>query len=271
MGRLALTILPAWFPAIHPAYALAMLAAILLGLLFPVSRGIDPNERRLYWRMQIVTLLGGVIGAKLAVVFGETGWPFAAAPDWRAIFWSGRSIMGALIGGFLAAEVTKPLTGYRRPPNDRFAAVVPFSIAVGRVGCLTEGCCRGTAWDGWCAVRYADGVPRHPTQLYEILFHLTVGIAFIAMVRRGVLFGRVFALYLVLYGAFRFLTEYVRDTPRNTVSLGRWPLSGYQALALVMVALGGAFLVKRSFRPPAAWDQYRVEAAPPRAALGGAT
>jgi phosphatidylglycerol:prolipoprotein diacylglycerol transferase len=248
----------AWLPPIHPVYGVAIFAALALAAFFPVSKGIDdPAERRHYYRMQVITLLGGVVGAKLAVVFGETGWPFAPAPDhWQALLWSGRSITGALIGGLLAAELAKPLTGYRRPPNDRFAAVLPFSIAVGRVGCLTEGCCRGAPWDGWCAVRYADGVPRHPAQAYEILFQVAAGVVFIVMVRRGVLFGRVFSLYLVAYGAFRFLTEYVRDTPRPWAL----PVSAYQVLAAVMVALGGAFLIKRSLWPPAEWERYRPPA-----------
>ena len=257
MGVALTSAICAWLPPIHPVYGVAILAALALAALFPVSKGIDdPAERRHYYRMQVITLLGGIIGAKLAVVFGETGWPFAPAPHWQALLWSGRSIAGALLGGLLAAEAAKPLTGFHRPPNDRFAAVLPFSIAVGRLGCLSEGCCRGTPWDGWCAVRYADGVPRHPAQVYEILFHVAAGLVFIVMVRRGVLFGRVFSLYLVAYGVFRFFTEYVRDTPRPWTL----PVSGYQVLALMMVALGGAFLIKRSFWPPADWARYRPPA-----------
>ena len=268
MAATVTVIAATWAPPIHPAYALAMLAAVALGLLFPVSRGIDDRaERRAYWRMQVVTLLGGVVGAKLAVVFGETGWPFGPAPQWRALLWTGRSITGGLIGGFLAAEVAKQVTGYPRPPNDRFAALVPFSIAVGRVGCLVEGCCRGVPWDGWCSVRYDDGVPRHPTQLYEIAFNLVAGVAFIWMVRRGILFGRVFALYLVAYGAFRFATEYVRDTPKGTLALAGPLLSGYQVLAALMAALGAAFLVKRTAWPPGNWGRYRP--GPAGATAGG--
>jgi phosphatidylglycerol:prolipoprotein diacylglycerol transferase len=242
-----------------------MVAAVALGALFPVARDItDPWERRTYRLLQALTFLGGVVGAKLSVVFGETMWPFGPAPQWRALLWSGRSITGALIGGLLFAEAGKLLTGYRRPPNDRFAALVPFSVAVGRVGCFFDGCCRGVPWDGWCAVRYSDGVPRHPAQLYEIAFHLCAGVSFIYMARRGILFGRLFSVYLVAYGVFRFATEFVRETPKRESLAGAGPVSGYQVLAVVMVVLGAAFFVKRTAWPPREWEAYR-----PRLAAAG--
>ena len=70
---------------------------------------------------------------------------------------AGRSIAGALLFGFIGAELAKPLMRYRLPPNDRFATVLPFSIAIGRIGCLLAGCCLGEPWNGPWAVRAADG------------------------------------------------------------------------------------------------------------------
>jgi prolipoprotein diacylglyceryltransferase len=53
------------------------------------------------------------------------------------------------------------------------------------------------------------------------------------LLRRPKWQGRVFYLYLVAYGVFRFLHEWVRDTPKW---LG--VVSGYQVLALVMILIG---------------------------------
>jgi phosphatidylglycerol:prolipoprotein diacylglycerol transferase len=111
-------------------------------------------------------------------------------------------------------------------------------------------------------VRYSDGVARHPTQLYEIAFHLCTGVSFIYMARRGVLFGRLFSVYLVAYGMFRFATEFVRETPKRAAVAGAAPVSGYQVLAVVMVVLGAAFLVKRTAWPPREWEAYRPGLAP---------
>src|SRR6202035_7385 len=95
-------------PPIYPEYALSVLLALLIGALFPVMQEItERRHRRQYIVLQIVTLLGAIAGAKLAVLYGETGWPFFGGGDWRTILFSGRSILGALIFGLLAAEGAK--------------------------------------------------------------------------------------------------------------------------------------------------------------------
>jgi phosphatidylglycerol:prolipoprotein diacylglycerol transferase len=232
-------------------YALPVAVATALALLFPVTRGLDAGQRRQYLTLQGITLVAAILGAKLSALFGDYGWPWAPVPDWRAALVSGRSVTGALILGFLAAEIAKPLLRYPLPPNDRFATLLPFSFATGRVGCTLAGCCRGIPWNGPWALRSADGIARHPTQIYELLFELAVGAAFVLLLRRRLLFGRLFALYLILYGAFRFVLEPLRDTPKT---LAGW--SGYQWLCLAMIALGAVFLLKRTLAPPAAWRAF---------------
>ncbi|MBI1375785.1 MAG: hypothetical protein GC159_24000 [Phycisphaera sp.] len=241
----------------HPTYAILVGLSVAMLVLFPLTRHLRRREdRRRYWTLQGITLVGALIGAKLSVLLGDLGWPMRPVDDWWAVVVSGRSITGALILGFVAAETAKPWMGYTMPPNDRFATLLPFTLAIGRVGCLLTGCCRGAPWDGFCAIRYADGVPRHPAQAYEILFQVAIGCAFIVMLRRGVLFGRLFALYLVAYGVFRFATEFIRETPKLFGGF-----SGYQLLCVVMLLLGGGFLLRRTLRPPRAWDAYRPGAA----------
>lgn len=223
-------------------YPTLVTASLALLFVFPSSKRIaDRRDRLVYWGLQVVTLLGAIAGAKLAMLAGDLGWPVVPLASWRTFVWSGRSITGGLIGGFLAAEAAKPLVGWTLPPNDHFAAKLPFSVALGRVGCLLGGCCRGLPHDGPLSVVYDDGVPRWPAPVFEIAFQIAAGLLFVRLVRRGQLGGRVFALYMMLYGVFRFATEPLRETPK---SLGA--LSVYQALAVVMVLLGAASFVARS-------------------------
>jgi phosphatidylglycerol:prolipoprotein diacylglycerol transferase len=234
---------------LHPYYFVSVTCALLLLFFFPVTRHLrERSQRRDYWTLQLITILGALFGAKISALMGDFHWPFQAAPDWPAIFTSGRSITGALIGGFLAAELAKPLLNYTMPPNDRFAAVLPFSIGMGRIGCALTGCCLGAPYNGWCAVAYSDGIPRHPAQIYEAIFQFSCGIAFMWMARKQLLFGRIFALYLVIYGVFRVFTENLRATPKDWFGL-----SAYQWLSMLMIALGAAFLVKRTLWQPASW------------------
>ena len=133
-----------------------------------------------------------------------------------------------------SARAATPHLGYPLPPNDRFAAVLPFTFAIGRLGCLLHGCCRGIPYDGWCAIRYGDGIWRHPAPAYEMAFDLAIGILFVWMVYKRIARGKLFLIFLISYGLFRFATEFIRETPKLYGGI----LSGYQVLACVTAALG---------------------------------
>src|ERR1019366_8614534 len=140
-------------------YSFIVAASFALLFVFPASKTIaDPAMRRRYHLVQIATLLGAIAGAKVALLMGDKGWPMTPLASWRDVVYSGRSITGGLLGGLLAGEIAKPLFHYPLPPNDHFAAKLPFSLALGRVGCLLGGCCRGLPHEAWFSVRYADGI-----------------------------------------------------------------------------------------------------------------
>lgn len=226
---------------IVPGYAIPVLLAFLLTVLFPSGQKIPADFRWMYRGLQLATLLGAIVGAKLAQLAGDYGWPLSALPEGVTILESGRSILGGLLGGFLVAEILKPLIGYPLPPNDHFARILPFSVAIGRLGCVIGGCCRGVPWDGPLAMHYAgESFGRFPAPWVEMGFHASCGILFVGMVQRAMLPGRIFSLYMVLYGAFRFVTEPLRDTPRM---FGAW--SFYQVLAIAMIVVGAGTLYLR--------------------------
>jgi phosphatidylglycerol:prolipoprotein diacylglycerol transferase len=242
---------------IEPFYFVSASIAVAIALLFPVTRHMrTKSDRRSYYFLQGITILGAIVGAKISALVGDYHWPWRGVDDWRMIVTSGRSITGALIGGFLAAELAKPLLNYTLPPNDRFAAVLPFSIGIGRIGCALTGCCLGAPHVGALSVTYADGIARYPAQVFEAIFHFSIGAFFIWCVKRQIAFGRLFAVYLIMYGLFRFFTEFIRATPKD---FGRY--SAYQIFALVMVLLGTAFFAKRTIWRPKEWNErWQTEA-----------
>jgi phosphatidylglycerol---prolipoprotein diacylglyceryl transferase len=234
---------------LHLGYSLTIVLGLALVLAFPVTKGLSATgDKRRYWILQGITLAAALIGAKFAVLVGDALWPLKPFNDWRGLMLSGRSVVGALLFGFLAAEAAKPLLDYRLPPNDRFAMVLPFSLGLGRIGCLLAGCCRGVPWDGPLAIAYADGIPRHPAALYEMLFDVAMGFLAIALYRNGKLRGRLFALYLVSYGTFRFVSEFWRETIKAFAGL-----SAYQWMSVIMVIAGAIALIARTRRPPPIW------------------
>jgi phosphatidylglycerol---prolipoprotein diacylglyceryl transferase len=129
---------------------------------------------------------------------------------------------------------------WREPPNDWFACKLLLSIAIGRLGCMLAGCCRGLPTNATLSLSYSDGVPRVPIAPMELLFHAGLFALFLHLRRHVELRGKLFALYLVVYGVFRFATEPLRETPK--------PLSGfsvYQLLALALIGAGAWSLLRR--------------------------
>jgi phosphatidylglycerol:prolipoprotein diacylglycerol transferase len=227
---------------LHLGYAGMMLIAILAVLAFRVTKDIaTPRDRRAYYTLQSITIVGALIGAKLAVLMGDALWPIVPFEHWWVLLWSGRSIVGAMLVGFVVAEIAKPLLRYELPPNDRFAIVLPVSIALGRVGCVLAGCCRGVAHEGWLGVEDAAGVSRYPVPQAEIAFHVAAALVLWHLYRGGAFRGRLFALYVASYGLFRFATEYVRDTEKAFFGF-----SAYQWFALGLLMFGLFYIYARS-------------------------
>lgn len=212
------------------AYGWFLLAG--LGVSLAVWMRLARRDERLL-PIYLGALLGAFTGAKLLYLAAE-GWNDWGRPDlWRR--WAtGKTILGALAGGYAGVELAKRLVGYAAPTGDGFALVAPIGILLGRVGCLLHGCCLGRACEAaWWALPDRAGVPRWPAVPAEIAFNLAALAAALALRARGLLPGQHFHLYLVAYGIFRFAHETVRDTPRLA-----GPASGYQIAALALAAFG---------------------------------
>lgn len=239
---------------IEPGNAVLMSAGILVTLALPLTQHFPSiTNRRDYYRMQLVTAVAALFGAKVAVLIGDGGWPLRDFHDWEMLLVSGRSILGALLFGFLIVEAVKPVVGYKLPPNDRFAINLAIGICIGRIGCLIAGCCHGVMYEGPLAVKGLDGIMRFPSQSVEIFFHFVMAVVMYALWRRRLMFGRMFAVYLTAYGVFRFVSEFWRDTPK-------WfdGFSGYQWLALVAITAGSlALYLRRSKNQPEEWNQWK--------------
>jgi phosphatidylglycerol:prolipoprotein diacylglycerol transferase len=74
----------------------------------------------------------------------------------------------------------------------------------------------------------------------EIAFNITAILVFMSLRRRYLFTGQHFHLYLISYGLFRFIHEFLRATPR--VAGG---ISGYQIAAIAVAGLGTIGFVRR--------------------------
>lgn len=162
-------------------------------------------------------LAGAFLGAKLAYLFAE-GWLVWDSPQRWLLWAAGKSVIGALPGGWVGVEVAKRVVGLRVSTGDRFVWLLPPTLAAGRLGCLHAGCCQG--------VPMAHG-GRWPAVPVEMGFQLAAFVALGWAARRGWMRDCRFFAYLGAYGVFRFVHEFWRDTPKPFGGL-----SGYQIIAL---------------------------------------
>ncbi len=218
-----------------------MLAGIVVSIIF-WSRLARRDERLVL--IYIAALAGAFLGAKL-VYLGAEGWLHWHDANRWLVLATGKSITGALLGGYLAVEIAKRLLKYSGSTGDWFAVIVPVGIMLGRIGCYLNGCCLGRVCEpSWFTLNDPAGVARWPAVPLEFLFNaLMLGV--ILLLRRGrIAPGQLFHIYLMAYGIFRFFHEFMRDTPQI---LG--PISGYQITALALAGLGLAgFIARRKQR-----------------------
>jgi phosphatidylglycerol:prolipoprotein diacylglycerol transferase len=211
-------------------YGWTMLAAIAAGLL--VWRRAFKRDERLF-PIFLGGLVGAMVGAKLQYLLSEVWFDYGHPDFWMRVL-VGRSILGGLLGGYAAVELVKQWVGYRQPTGDQFAAILPLSIAIGRVGCLNYGCSLGVQCEpAWYTVADRQGVARWPAVQLEIVFNLAAFEVFFFLRRRGLARGAHFFIYLTAYGLFRGAHEFARDTPRLA-----GPFSGYFFASALLVILG---------------------------------
>ncbi|MCQ2385331.1 MAG: prolipoprotein diacylglyceryl transferase [Clostridia bacterium] len=167
----------------------------------------------------------------------------------------GMTFIGGLIGGaavFLAAYfVLRKKLGIRLTD---VLSVIPCSIVIahgfGRIGCFFAGCCYGKPTDSFLGVQFPNhAVKVHPTQLYEaaFLFLLFALFSFLVL-KKG--FRQNLSLYLVLYGVFRFLIEYVRGDDRGQF-IGIFSPSQFWSVFMVAIGIGLYFALEAFFKKQA--------------------
>src|SRR5205814_1240844 len=159
-------------------------------------------------------VFGALFGSKLLAWIESAPEYWAARHDIRAWF-GGKTIVGGLLGGWIGVEIAKKRLGIRGSTGDLFAIPLCLGIAIGRIGCFltglsdhTHGIATSLPW----AVDFGDGIPRHPTQLYEILFLLLLAIALQIRSRRPHMNGEIFRLFMLSYLAWRFCVEFIKPT-----------------------------------------------------------
>lgn len=242
-----------------PTYGVLVALGLLLGLYvagkLAQRSGLDPDR---ITNLGVYIAFAAIIGAKLFMIFADPAY-YLGDPS-RIFSVSFLRAGGIFYGGLLAALGTA--VWYARKfglpaldTADVFAPAVALGHTVGRLGCFAAGCCWGKPSDAPWAVMFTDpeahefvGVPLnihlHPTQLYEAAGTLIIGLFLLRTFLKPHRPGTVIGLYLVLYSAFRFGVEFLRDASERSFPFDG-PFSVTQWVALGLVVGGIAVLMRR--------------------------
>ncbi|WP_238381314.1 prolipoprotein diacylglyceryl transferase [Mariniblastus fucicola] len=175
-------------------------------------------------------LIGAMTGAKLPFLF--TDWDqFISGAAW---FSDGKTILTGLVGGYLGVEAAKWAFEVKTKTGDSFLIPVAIAIAIGRVGCFFGSCCFGTPTEMPWGVVFpkVDAIARHPTQLYETMFHLSAAaIGWWAQSKNWCTGNRI-KIYIASYAGYRFVSESIR--PEARIFAG---FTSYQIASLLIAGL----------------------------------
>lgn len=111
---------------------------------------------------------------------------------------------------------------------DYFTVCMVFTLMCARINCIISGCCKGAYIPG------ADGT-RWPTRELEVLFYIVLLYFLINWIMKEKYKGKIFLIYVMAYGCFRFIEEFFRESS--------WMLGVFHKAhlwALIAVGLAGS-------------------------------
>lgn len=226
-------------PALHPVFEVLGWVAGYAVFRRLRSRDGDALAEPVRWSVIAAAAVGAVVGSRLLGLAEQ--WPtlLAAQRSGHLLMMlaspGGKTIVGGLLGGWIAVEILKGMQHIDRRTGDLFAVPLCVGIAVGRIGCLLAGLGDGTYGNPtrlpW-AVDLGDGIGRHPVQAYEILFLLALGF----LLSRNVQLpeGVRFRIFLASYLAWRVAVDFLKPQPLlGGMNVIQWTCLG----ALAVLAL----------------------------------
>lgn len=233
------------------------------------------------WYGALGVVLGGRFGYALLY---QSGFYWSHPIEIFKVWKGGMSFHGGLLGvAFALAWYAKRHQRLWWSVCDWLAPLVPFGLAMGRLGNFINGELWGRvtqpyAWSMifpqaraedmlwlqeqgsavdplfWRIFQTQGGLPRHPSQLYELLLE---GVLLFALLWRFSAkprpAGAVSAFFLLGYGVLRFLVEFTR-APDAFLGLLYGQLSLGQWLCLPMIAVGALVLLQ--------WPPFRFKTDP---------
>ncbi len=250
------------FPAINPIlfqwgplairwYALAYIAGLIAG--WALIRRVCANDR--LWGetphpspdsiddLLVYCAIGVIVGGRLGnVLFYDPGYYFSHPLEILELWKGGMAFHGGLIGAALGGALFA--RRYKTPTLSVFdlaSLAAPIGIFLGRLANFIKPELWGRPTDVPWAIIFpgSDGLPRHPSQIYEALLEgLAVFVVLVLAARAGALKrpGLIAGAFGALYGVARIFSEFFRDPDPRLEDLGHGLTMGMALSAPLIVA-----------------------------------
>lgn len=219
---------------------LGLLACFLVLFYFFKKKNVEPAFTDFVFYNAIASIAVGFGAAALFQAF----YNYLENPEAGFKIGSGITFIGGLIGGAACFLIIYFIFRKKYKSNlIDILSIVPCCILIahgfGRIGCFFAGCCHGIETDSFLGVKFPHlDYAVHPTQLYEAAFlFIMFGICAYLVLKKD--FQHNMSVYLISYGVFRFLIEYIRGDDRGKfLSI----MSPSQFWSILMIA-GGIALI----------------------------
>lgn len=217
--------------------ALGILVALILLDKKSKIRGYNADD---IFNMAIISTIGGMLGGKLLYIIVDIK-NIIDNPEVLKDLGNGFVIYGAIIGGAISVYL------YCKKKNwdvlkmlDLVIPSVALAQGFGRIGCFLAGCCYGKPTKLPIGVMFTNSlfapsnISLHPTQIYSSIFDFMLAFFLLWHSKKNEKPGRVFALYLIIYGLGRIIVEFLRADPRGNVFI----LSTSQFISIFTIIIG---------------------------------
>jgi len=237
-------------------YGLAYVAAFLIGiqLMKRFNNKIQDNiNNKIIDDFFIWSIIGVIVGGRLGYVIFYQTLIFLNDPLYIFYIWQGgMSFHGGLIGIIISTyffSKIKNISFFYL--SDLITLIAPIGLFFGRIANFINVELIGKVTTFPIAVIYPtiDNLPRHPSQLYEAFFEglilfIILYFFFLKFYNKKMI-GKLSGLFLLFYGLFRFLVEFIREPDVNLGLFFNF-LSMGQLLSLPLLLFGFLLLIKRN-------------------------
>nr|WP_294874452.1 prolipoprotein diacylglyceryl transferase family protein [uncultured Pedobacter sp.] len=186
--------------------------AFLIGIrvyYFLKKKVVDPisDENRLW--IMLGAMIGALIGSRVIAALED---PESIKHLSLLAFFSNKTIAGGFIGGLFGVELIKKVIGVKIASGDLYVIPIIVALFIGRIGCFLMGIDEptfGVETHFFMGMDLGDGLKRHPVALYEMIYMVFLFLFFISL-KKSLINGDRFKLFMVLYFLYRFLVEFIK-------------------------------------------------------------